>query len=124
MSSVCYIGSSAAAQTKVSDSPSFGKVAPPAQERKGILVFDGAMASEVAFVETDAHVGWIQRHPTNGCIYLASNSKIHAATVDAQGVPSLTGSNAEALGNPAHFEITKDGKWVLCANYSASTLAV
>lgn len=116
-----YVGSSPAAQVKVSDSPAYGKLPPPAVEKKGVMVYRAG--ERVGFSELKHHVGWMEKHPSNGCVYAAGSGKLRAYKVAADGMLEEF-SSADALGNPAHFCLSADGAWALCANYSASTLSV
>ncbi|EOD28002.1 hypothetical protein EMIHUDRAFT_114433 [Emiliania huxleyi CCMP1516] len=115
-----YVGSSPAAQVKVSDSPAYGKLPPPAVEKKGVMVYRAG--ERVGFSELKHHVGWMEKHPSNGCVYAAGSGKLRAYKVAADGMLEEF-SSADALGNPAHFCLSADGAWALCANYSASTLS-
>ena len=65
----------------------------------------------------------MEKHPSNGCVYAAGSGKLRAYKVAADGMLEEF-SSADALGNPAHFCLSADGAWALCANYSASTLSV
>ena len=116
-----YVGSSPAAQVKVSDSPAYGKLPPPAVEKKGVMVYRAG--ERVGFSELKHHVGWMEKHPSNGCVYAAGSGKLRAYKVAADGMLEEF-SSADALGNPAHFCLSANGAWALCANYSASTLSV
>ena len=121
-----YVGSSAAAQTKVSDSPAFGTMAPPTVERKSIMLLtnEGGKLAIAGEVDTGTHIGWIQHHPTNGHLYAVGGGRVRAYRVVGPSGLVEEFSSADALGNPAHFELSLDGAWALVANYSASTIAV
>ena len=107
-----FVGSSAAAQTKVSDSPAFGKVPPPEQERKCILVCtvgaDGTLKKGLE-VATGTHIGWLQQHPTNGHLYGVGGGRVRAYRHKG-ALPLEEFSSVDALGNPAHFELSPGGQ--------------
>mmetsp|Transcript_16035 Transcript_16035/g.31344 ORF Transcript_16035/g.31344 Transcript_16035/m.31344 type:complete len:233 (+) Transcript_16035:77-775(+) len=123
--SFVLVGSSSPGQTVVTDSPIYGKVPRPEQEEKGILVLsgEGLELQTVGFFPLGAHVGWICQHPTNGRFYAAGGGKVHEIVLSEAGQVSFC-SNADAIGGPAHLELSADGAWALVANYSAGNLVV
>ena len=120
-----YVGGASAAQTVVKDSPFFGRVPRPEREKTAIAILKYASGGPVlsGMHPMSAHVGWLARHPTNGHLYAASAGRLISLRIAQDGSLRET-SSADALGNPAHFELSSDGAWVLVANYAESNVAV
>ena len=120
-----YVGGASAAQTVVKDSPFFGRVPRPVREKTAIAILKYASGGPVlsGMHPMSAHVGWLARHPTNGHLYAASAGRLISLRIAQDGSLRET-SSADALGNPAHFELSSDGAWVLVANYAESNVVV
>ena len=145
-----YVGGASAAQTLVKDSPFFGRVrctskplpreccwSPgrktircaqvprPEREKTAIAILKYASGGPVlsGMHPMSSHVGWLARHPTNGHLYAASAGRLISLRIAQDGSLRET-SSADALGNPAHFELSSDGAWALVANYAESNVVV
>ena len=72
MPKTLFVGSTKAGQTRVEDSPFYGTIPNPSVQKEGILsvaVADDGAITPGAFFPLDTHIGWIERHPTNGLLY-------------------------------------------------------
>ena len=97
----------------------------PERENTAIAILKYASGGPVlsGMHPMSSHVGWLARHPTNGHLYAACAGRLVSLQIAQDGSLRETGS-ADALGNPAHFELSSDGAWVLVANYAESNVVV
>ena len=97
----------------------------PAREKTAIAILKYASGGPVlsGMHPMSSHVGWLARHPTNGHLYAACAGRLISLRIAQDGSLRET-SSADALGNPAHFELSSDGAWVLVANYAESNVVV
>ena len=125
MPKTLFVGSTKAGQTRVEDSPFYGTIPNPSVQKEGILsvaVADDGAITPGAFFPLDTHIGWIERHPTNGLIYAAGGGRLFSLKEANGTLHRLT--TAETIGDPCHFTISADGKWALAASYGGGTLCV
>ena len=97
----------------------------PAREKTAIAILKYASGGPVlsGMHPMSSHVGWLARHPTNGHLYAACAGRLISLRIAQDGSLRET-SSADALGNPAHFELSSDGAWVLVAKYADSNVVV
>ena len=125
MPKTLFVGSTKAGQTRVEDSPFYGTIPNPSVQKEGILtiaVADDGAITPGAFFPLDTHIGWIERHPSNGLIYAAGGGRLFSLKEANGTLHRLT--TAETIGDPCHFTISADGKWALAASYGGGTLCV
>ena len=125
MPKTLFVGSTKAGQTRVEDSPFYGTIPNPSVQKEGILsvaVADDGAITPGAFFPLDTHIGWIERHPSNGLIYAAGGGRLFSLKEANCTLHRLT--TAETIGDPCHFTISADGKWALAASYGGGTLCV
>mmetsp|Transcript_67374 Transcript_67374/g.170975 ORF Transcript_67374/g.170975 Transcript_67374/m.170975 type:complete len:393 (-) Transcript_67374:24-1202(-) len=126
-SRVVYVGSGAVGQAKVSNSPVFGKLAVPTEERAAIVSLtvdeERGTLAVLRVEEQPFHVGWLVPHPLNGHLYGVGGGKAHSWAVGSDGSLTLT-SSSDTAGGSAFLELSCDGRWALSASYGAGTLAV
>mmetsp|Transcript_152562 Transcript_152562/g.489258 ORF Transcript_152562/g.489258 Transcript_152562/m.489258 type:complete len:341 (+) Transcript_152562:55-1077(+) len=126
-SRVVYVGSGAVGQAKVSNSPVFGKLAVPTEERAAIvnLTVDEELGTLAVFrvEEQPFHVGWLVPRPLNGHLYGVGGGKAHSWAAGGDGSLTLT-SSSDTAGGSAFLELSCDGRWALSARLAVLPISL
>jgi 6-phosphogluconolactonase (cycloisomerase 2 family) len=118
-----FAGTGGYGQHAVSDAPGFGQGAGK-QAKKGVLPLSGtASARSGKLMAMPFHAGWLAYSPLSRHMYAAGDTDIHALALSADGSLTRKGS-VDSLGGAAFLEISKDGRWLLSANYGSGDMAV